>query len=100
MKERVQKIVARGGSVSRRGAERLIASGDVTVNGRTVELGAVADPVVDDIRVCGRPVVAETDKVYLAFHKPIGVVSSMRSTHGERTVRDLLALQQRVFPVG
>ena len=49
---RLQKILSQAGVASRRAAERLIAEGRVTVNGKTVlEMGVKADPAADDIRV-------------------------------------------------
>ncbi len=53
MEERIQKILARVGYGSRRSCEKIISSGRVTVNGKGAQLGAKADPHVDDIRVDG-----------------------------------------------
>ena len=44
MKERVQKILSRAGFGSRRGCEKLIDDGQVTVNGKKIKLGEKADP--------------------------------------------------------
>jgi 23S rRNA pseudouridine2605 synthase len=38
--------------------------------------------------------------VYVALHKPAGVLSSLKSQGGKATVRDLVDLPQRVYPVG
>lgn len=99
--ERLQKILAHGGIASRRAAEALITSGRVRVNGRVVtELGAKADPRKDRVEVDGKRVVAE-QPVYVAVHKPRGVVSTMSDPEGRPTVRDLLAeVGGRVYPVG
>ena len=52
MEERLQKVLARAGVASRRAAERLIAEGRVTVNGRAItEFGVKVDPRIDEIRV-------------------------------------------------
>ena len=53
--ERLQKIIARAGLASRRGAEQLIADGRVRVNGRLAALGESADPAHDRIEVDGQP---------------------------------------------
>ena len=54
MEERLQKILARAGFASRRGAEQLMLEGRVTVNGEHVrELGTKADLATDDVRVDG-----------------------------------------------
>ena len=54
MEERLQKILARAGFSSRRGAEQLMLEGRVTRNGEIVkELGTRADLDKDDVRVDG-----------------------------------------------
>ncbi len=99
--ERLQKIIARAGLGSRRGAEQLIAAGRVRVNGALVtEPGSKADPDKDKIEVDGTRLVAE-ELVYVVLHKPRGVVSTMADPQGRPTVADLVAdLPFRLFPVG
>jgi 23S rRNA pseudouridine2605 synthase len=99
--ERLQKILARAGVASRRAAEAMIADGRVRVNGRVVsELGTKADPRKDRVEVDGRRLVAEAP-VYLAVHKPRGVVSTMSDPEGRPSMKELLAnVPARVFPVG
>ena len=103
MQERLQKIIARAGIASRRHAEELILSGQVSVNGRVVtELGSKADPENDKIVAAGRAVEAEKQrKVYLVLHKPAEVVSSLADPEGRKTLRNLLrGFPERVYPVG
>jgi 23S rRNA pseudouridine2605 synthase len=102
MLERLQKIIARAGVASRRHAEELIRSGLVTVNGRIItELGTKADESRDHIKVSGKLLRLESERVYLILHKPPEVVSTMSDPEGRRTVRDLLhGVPERVFPVG
>ncbi|MFZ0641257.1 MAG: pseudouridine synthase [Candidatus Acidiferrales bacterium] len=102
MEERLQKIIARAGVASRRHAEELISSGQVAVNGHVVtELGTKADAERDHIRVAGKLLHAKETKVYLALHKPDGVVATMQDPEGRRTVADFLhGVPGRVFPVG
>lgn len=98
---RLQKILARAGLGARRKCEAIIADGRVTVNGETVtEPGAKADPETDDVRVDGQPVTPDT-KVYYAFNKPPGCVTTADDPQGRKTVFDFLhGLPCRVFPVG
>jgi 23S rRNA pseudouridine2605 synthase len=98
--ERLQKILARAGVASRRGAELLITQRRVTVDGRVVsELGARAEPT-SRIEVDGRPIAAEP-LVYLVFHKPRNVVSTMSDPEGRPTVAEYLKrVGARVVPVG
>ncbi|MGA7624334.1 MAG: S4 domain-containing protein [Candidatus Acidiferrales bacterium] len=102
MLERLQKIIARAGIASRRHAEELIKSGLVTVNGETItELGSKADESKDHIKVQGKLLRPETERVYLLLNKPPEVVSTMIDPEGRRTLSDLLyGVSQRVFPVG
>ena len=102
MEERLQKIIARAGVASRRHAEDMITSGMVTVNGRVVtELGTKADASRDHIKVAGKLLRPQEERVYLLFHKPGEVVSTLSDPEGRRTVRDFLqGVSARVFPVG
>ena len=102
MLERLQKIIARAGIASRRHAEELIKSGLVTVNGQTItELGSKADESKDHIKVQGKLLRPETERVYLLLNKPPEVVSTMIDPEGRRSLTDLLhGVSQRVFPVG
>jgi 23S rRNA pseudouridine2605 synthase len=102
MLERLQKIIARAGIASRRHAEELIKSGLVTVNGQTItELGSKADESKDHIKVQGKLLRPETERVYLLLNKPPEVVSTMVDPEGRRSLTDLLhGVSQRVFPVG
>jgi 23S rRNA pseudouridine2605 synthase len=97
---RLGKHLAHAGVASRRGAEALIAERRVTVDGEVV-----TDPARDvtgreAIAVDGEPVRADGARVVYAVHKPVGVVSTARDTHGRRTVVDLVSSPQRLYPVG
>ncbi|MGH9712283.1 MAG: pseudouridine synthase [Candidatus Acidiferrales bacterium] len=102
MLERLQKIIARAGVASRRHAEELISSGFVTVNGRVItELGTKADESRDHIKVSGKLLRPESERVYLLLHKPPEVVSTMSDPEGRASLRDFLhGVSERVFPVG
>ncbi|HEY8517891.1 MAG TPA: pseudouridine synthase [Candidatus Binatia bacterium] len=86
---------------SRRAAEDLIREGRVRVNGRVVqELGAKADPSRDRITVDGRAAVPRRLQ-YFAYHKPVGVVSTMSDPEGRPAIGDVVrGLREHVFPVG
>jgi pseudouridine synthase len=99
--ERLQKVLARAGYGSRRGCEDLIRQGRVFVNGQVAELGQRADPEQDQITVDGRSVRAPRAFKYIALYKPQGVLSAERDDSGRfRTVRDLVSLPDRLYPVG
>jgi len=101
VKVRLQKLLAAAGVASRRRAEDLIAGGDVTVNGKIARVGESADPDLDAVVVQGRLFTPPSGThAYFAWHKPRGVVTTLKPTHGERTVVDYIHVPQRVFPVG
>jgi 23S rRNA pseudouridine2605 synthase len=102
MLERLQKIIAHAGIASRRHAEQLILSGQVSVNGQIVrELGTKADPTIDKIEAAGRLVEEARKSVYLIMHKPPDVVSSLADPGGRKTLRNFLrGFPERVYPVG
>ncbi len=100
--ERIHKILARAGVASRRKAEGMIREGRVRINGELAVVGQSADPARDEITLDGRPVRIER-KVYYAFYKPRGVVTTMGEEHGQETVARLpqiRELKERIFPVG
>ncbi len=100
-KERLQKILARAGYGSRRACEELIRQGRAALNGQAARLGQRADPERDSITVDGRPVQADVTPVYVALHKPRGVLSDEGDGSGRRpTVLDLAPLPGHLFPVG
>jgi 23S rRNA pseudouridine2605 synthase len=100
--DRLQKILSHAGVASRRAAEKLIAEGRVTVNGRTVyEMGTKADPATDDIRVDGRRVKGAERLRYILLNKPAGYVTTRSDPQRRRTVMDLLeGVREYVYPVG
>lgn len=102
MEERIQKIIAAAGIVSRRKAEELIAGGKVKVNGKTVvELGTKADLGKDKITVNGVPIQKKERKIYVLLYKPKGYLCTVEDTHDRPTVLDLLPdWGLRIYPVG
>jgi len=78
----------------------LIAEGRVTVDGRTATLGMSVDPQAVVIRVDGARLRSAEAPVYIALHKPVGVLTSARSQAGRSTVLDLVPTAERIFPVG
>jgi len=98
---RLAKYLAHAGVASRRTSETLIAAGRVSVEGEIVtdparDVGENSRVVVD-----GRPVAGAEPRVLYAVHKPVGVLSTARDTHGRPTVLELVPEQGlRLYPVG
>ena len=95
---RLNAYLARAGVASRRAADDLIKSGRVTVNGSPGQLNTFVGDA-DRVEVDGK-VVTKQRPAYVLLHKPAGVVTTARDTHGRRTVVDLVEHPTRVVPVG
>ena len=101
MEERIQKIIAAAGLMSRRAAEELIAAGKVSVNGAVASLGDKADASRDRIAVNGKALAPAEEKVYIMLNKPKGYVTTLHDEKGRRTVAELVRdAGARLYPVG
>lgn len=98
--QRVQKVLAHAGVGSRRAVEEMIAAGRVAVNGSRARLGDRVDPTKDKVEVDGSLVPLAPDLVYYLLNKPEGVVTTAGDPHGRPTVAELVATEERVWPVG
>lgn len=96
---RLSKFLAHGGIASRRAAEKIIASGRVTVGGEVVTDPARDVSEGDGVRVDGSPVGAEPREVW-AVNKPVGVVSTAREPGQRPAVVELVDSRARLYPVG
>jgi 23S rRNA pseudouridine2605 synthase len=99
--ERIAKRIARAGLASRRDAERMIAAGRVTLNGRVVETPATIVGPKDVVAVDGAPL-AERERTRLwLFHKPKGLVTTNRDPEGRPTIFSALPKDlPRVMTIG
>ncbi len=99
--DRIAKVIARAGVASRRDAERMIADGRVSVNGRRIDSPALNVLPSDRIKVDGKDLAEpEAPRIWL-FNKPTGLVSTARDEKGRRTVFDALPEDMpRVMTVG
>ncbi len=99
MLQRVQKIIANAGLMSRRKAEEVIAAGKVKVNGSVIGLGDKADPLKDVITLDGRKV--ELGKrLYIMFHKPVDCLTTLSDPKGRKTIFSYLPKNERLIPCG
>lgn len=99
MQERLAKVLGAAGVASRRDAEVLIESGKVSVNGQVVrEPGHKVDPDSDYIRVSGRALPRNVERLYILLNKPRGYVTTREDPHATHTVMQLVlpALQERM----
>ncbi len=100
MEIRLQKILSQSGYGSRRSCEKLIAQGRVAVNGQLSKLGDQADPQQDQVTLDGIPITTPEKLSYFMLHKPKGVLSTVSTPDGRPTVRSLIDLPGRLYPVG
>ena len=100
MAERLQKIIAESGLMSRRAAELVISEGRVQINGRPAKLGDRGESS-DRITLDGVELPRKEEKRYYMLNKPRGYVCSLHDEQGRKSVRELLpASAGRVYPVG
>ena len=99
---RLQKLLAAAGVGSRRTCENLITAGRVAVDGHVItELGVRINPDTQTVHVDGSRVQLDESRVYLAFNKPLGVVSTMSDDLGRPCVGDFVSnRKERLFHVG
>lgn len=86
---RLQRALARAGVASRRAAELLITDGKVRIDGKIATLGMKVDPARQKITVGGRAVKPQ-ERRWLAFHKPLGVVTTASDEEGRQTVLEYI----------
>ena len=100
-KIRLNRFVANAGVCSRREADKLIANGEITVNGKVVTEMGVSVSMQDDVRYQERRLNAE-EKVYVLLNKPKDYVTTVEDKHAKHTVMDLVrdASPNRIYPVG
>jgi 23S rRNA pseudouridine2604 synthase len=95
---RINKFISESGITSRRGADKWIAEGRVTINGTVAELGSQAESG-DDVRVDGKPIKVEQQNVYIALNKPIGITSTTEK-HIKGNIVDFVNHPLRIFHIG
>ncbi|WHY98086.1 23S rRNA pseudouridine(2604) synthase RluF [Peribacillus simplex] len=95
---RINKYISESGITSRRGADKWIAEGRVTINGTVAELGSQAEPG-DDVRVDGKQIKVEQQNVYIALNKPIGITSTTEK-HIKGNIVDFVNHPLRIFHIG
>ena len=97
---RVNKYLSEAGVCSRRGADRLIEEGRVSVNGTLAFLGSVVKNS-DEVRVDGNLVKPVIKKVLIAFNKPRGIVCTTADPKSKDVnIIEYINYSERIFPVG
>jgi pseudouridine synthase len=103
-KIRIQKLLANWGVASRRAIEKMIGQGRIKVGGQVVtEQGFKIDPadppqIMVDNHLIKKP--ASTGNDLYIFHKPVGIVSTLKDEKKRKSIKDFLPANKRLYPVG
>jgi 23S rRNA pseudouridine2604 synthase len=95
---RLNKFISDTGFCSRREADRLIENGLVTVNGNKALVGTKVSEQ-DQVLIEGKPLKAKPKRVYLAYHKPVGITCTTER-HIQGNIIDAVRYPERIFPIG
>jgi pseudouridine synthase len=98
MEYRLNKYISSSGFCSRRDADRLIEEGKVTINGKRASIGMRVLPG-QKVKVHGELIVNSIEPVYIAFNKPVGIVSTT-DTQEKGNIVNFIRHEQRIFPIG
>ncbi len=108
---RINKYIALCGVCSRRAAEKMIAQGRVSLNGRVLsdeDLSTMVTHDSDVVEVNGNRITPEDEKLYILLNKPRLCVTTVNDPQHRTTVIDVLRRRRkgvtpfkaRVYPVG
>lgn len=96
---RINKFLSETGITSRRGADKFIDAGRVTINGAPAELGSKVQPG-DEVHVDGKLIEQpQQEYVYIALNKPVGITSTTER-HIKGNIVDFVNHPERIFHVG
>ncbi len=98
---RLNRYIANAGVCSRREADTIIESGQISVNNKTItELGYKVK--LTDIVKYGNRILNPEKIVYLLLNKPKGYITTTDDPDERDTVMDLIAgaCKERIYPVG
>ncbi|MBO5083211.1 MAG: rRNA pseudouridine synthase [Lachnospiraceae bacterium] len=99
MEVRINKFLAEAGVASRRQADKLVESGQVTINGIKAKN---ADKVKDGDKVCvkGKQVFMQDEKHVVAFYKPEGVTCTKQDKFAKVTIDEVFKYPLRLNYAG
>lgn len=100
-KVRINKFLSQSGYCSRREADSLIKQQRILINGVFASMGQQVG-LQDQVTVDGEVVQQKTNKkkIYLAFHKPVGIVCTTDTGVEKDNIIDFINYPQRIFPIG
>ncbi len=95
---RINVFISSTGFCSRREADRLVQNGRVTIDNQIASIGMdVSDTNI--VKIDGKVIGKQPDRVYIAFNKPRGIVSTTDQTKTNNII-SYLNYPERIFPIG
>jgi 23S rRNA pseudouridine2604 synthase len=94
----INKYISNTGICSRREADRLIATGVVTLNGVTAQLGNRVNEG-DIVEISGKLLTSKPEPIYIAFNKPVGIICTTETDIKGNIITYINHLK-RMFPIG
>lgn len=99
--ERLSKFLSNSGIAARRKCDKIIASGRVKVNNTVIlEPFFKVIPNEDTITMDNIKVIPSNNSIYLAFYKPINIISDLTKERERQNARSLIPVRGYIFPVG
>lgn len=95
---RLNKYLSDSGVCSRRQADRMVEEGRITVDGRKALMGEKVNSSMD-IRIDGKSIMPENEKILLAFNKPTGIECTTDRENPDNIV-DYINYPKRIYPIG
>lgn len=96
---RLNKYIASCGICSRREADKLIEDNRITIGGVVATCGAQVNEG-DVVCFDGKEIHPQSDRIVLAYYKPVGVVCTESDVHAKKTVIEDLGYKERVTYAG
>ena len=95
---RINKYLSQAGICSRRQADTYVEEGRVEVDGEVAVSGTKVLPG-QSVTFDGKPVKIQEDLIFLAFHKPRGIVCTASKEEKDNII-DYINYPTRIYPIG
>jgi 23S rRNA pseudouridine2604 synthase len=95
---RLNNYISSSGMCSRREADKLIANGKVSINGKVAKVGQSVE-AGDIVKVNGKKINIKKENVYIALNKPVGITCTTER-HIKGNIIDFVNYPERIFPIG
>ena len=97
---RLNKFLSQAGVASRRKSDELIQMATTEVNGIICNDPAYNVKTSDIVKYDGKKITPIKNKIVLMLHKPKKVITTVKDTHGRKTVMEYVPNGIRLVPVG